>query len=289
MIRIPILVIATATALLATGCNMGEVATSSSPAAVKVNGDTISVDAIRTELAARNLPPEQAGAAEAQVLERMIDQQLLQQKALHDNLDSDPKIAIELGKARKAILAKAYVDKAVASLPKPGPDEINAYYSKNPALFEQRRIYRFLEMGAGLRPEQYEPMKKATAKATTLDELRNWLNTQRIPHSEITESTRTSEQLPPDLLPQLGQMRDGQILVFPGQGRVTILQLAQSRNVPLSLEEATPMIEQYFEGKMRNEIGAAEVKKLREAARLEYFGEHARSKPAAPANRVKSN
>ena len=65
MIRIPILVIATATALLATGCNMGEVATSSSPAAVKVNGDTISVDAIRTELAARNLPPEQAGAAEA--------------------------------------------------------------------------------------------------------------------------------------------------------------------------------------------------------------------------------
>ena len=48
----------------------------------------------------------------------------------------------------------------------------------------------------------------------------------------------------------------------------TVVQVAQVEEAPLSEEQAAPLIEQFLSGKQRLEVAAAEVKRLREAAKL---------------------
>jgi peptidyl-prolyl cis-trans isomerase C len=45
---------------------------------------------------------------------------------------------------------------------------------------------------------------------------------------------------------------------------------------PLSEAQAAPLIEQFLAGRRRLEIAAAEVKRLREVASIEYLGEFKR-------------
>jgi len=61
---------------------------------------------------------------------------------------------------------------------------------------------------------------------------------------------------------------------------VAILQLAQSQQAPLDLIHATTQIEQFLNNGKRFEIANAEVKKLRDAAKIEYVGEFEKTKPA---------
>ena len=84
-----------------------------------------------------------------------------------------------------------------------------------------------------------------------------------------------------DLLPNISKMNDGQIAVLRGPGRVAILQLAQSQQAPLDLVHATTQIEQYLTNGKKFEVANAEVKKLRDAAKIEYLGDFEKSKPAA--------
>lgn len=93
------------------------------------------------------------------------------------------------------------------------------------------------------------------------------------------DSTKSAEQLPMGLLPQLAKMGDGQIALIPAQGRVAILQLAQSQPAALDLKQATPLIEQFLVNGKRLELAKAEVKKLRDAAKIEYVGEFTTTKP----------
>jgi peptidyl-prolyl cis-trans isomerase C len=52
-----------------------------------------------------------------------------------------------------------------------------------------------------------------------------------------------------------------------------VVQVAQVEEAPLAIEQAAPLIEQFLAGKQRLEVAAAEVKRLREAARIEYIGD----------------
>ena len=258
--------------------------------AARVNGDEIYVNQPDPDAGSPVIPPSgETTKAAAELLERLIDQQLLMQKAIETKLDHDPQIAKAIADSKKQILAKAYVEKVMAVATSGTPDEISAFYAANPALFEKRRIYRFFELGVIAAPDKLEAVRKQAEKAKNLNQIVDWLKTRDIAFSRIADSTKTSEQLPMELLPQLSGMQDGQIAFILRSDRAAILQLAQSQNASLELQQATPLIEKFLLNKKRLQLAEAEVKKLRGEAKIDYVSDFVRSKPssAIPSNAVR--
>src|SRR5712691_12516259 len=94
-------------------CGKADVKKSSGQIVARVNGDEISVHQINSAMARSNdIPAEEAKQAAAQMLEKIIDQELLVQKALKDKLDRDPQVMQAIEGAKRQILARAYIERA---------------------------------------------------------------------------------------------------------------------------------------------------------------------------------
>ncbi len=249
----------------------------------KVNGDEISVHQINNAIARSNdIPPEEAKQASVQVLERIIDQELLVQKALKDKLDRDPQVMQSIEDAKRQILAKAYIERAAAASSTESREEIRKFYQENPALFERRRIYRVHELAVVAPREKLEALKAAAAAAKSLQDVAGWLKSQKLVF-QVAISNRPAEQIPLNMLPQLFEMREGQIVVIPTSRGASVVQLLQAQETSLSEQQATPIIEQYLHSRKQLAVAQAEVRRLREQARIEYVGEFEapRAQPAS--------
>jgi len=98
----------------------------------RVNGVEISSNEIRAN----------GSATLAQAVERVIDRELLVQKALEAGLDRDPLVKDSIDNARRQVLAQAYLDRTASGANRPSREEVRAFYAENPALFAERRVYR---------------------------------------------------------------------------------------------------------------------------------------------------
>lgn len=204
------------------------------------------------EISARQLPNPQA-------LEKIIDRELLVQKALAAGLDQDPAVLETIDNARRQVLAQAYVERVSAGNAKPSRDEVRAFYNENPALFAERRIYRIRELTLA------EPAEMA---AGDLEQIVASLRSRGARFS-LTTQTQPAEELPLAYLPRLARMKPGEVAVFG----TTAIQLIQAEEAPLAPEQAYALIEQFLAGRKRMALAAAEVKKLRESARIEYVAQ----------------
>jgi hypothetical protein len=86
-------------------------------------------------------------------------------------------------------------------------------------------------------------------------------------------STQGAEQLPLTYLSRLASMKEGEIAVFDAPAGAAVVQLVQAQDAPLSEREVAPLIGEFLSGRKRLEVAAAEVKRLRAAARIEYVME----------------
>lgn len=234
--------------------------------AAKVNGTPISV---------QQLAGAAAGAGSAQALEKIIDRELLVQKALQAKLDRDPQVVQALETSRRQLLAQAYLDRA-AGAAKSTPEEVSAFYAENPALFAQRRLYRLRELVVTASPEQVELVRSEAATARDLDEVAGWLKWRNLKVGPVTGATQPAEQLPLGHLSRLASMREGEIAVFASAPGATVVQLVHAQDAPLTEQQAAPLIEQFIAGRKRLELAAAEVRRLREVATIEYVGDFKR-------------
>jgi len=266
-----ILAVLLAPALLAAGCERARPIASEAPAgklAARVNGVEISL-----QQAAGGAPAGSAG----QALEKVIDRELLVQKALAARLDRDPHVMRELDAARRQVLAQAWLERAAAAAVKSTPDEVSAFYAENPSLFAQRRIYRLRELAVGVPAERIDMVRSEAATARDLDELAGWLKWRGFKTSAPTFMSGPAEQLPLSWLPQLARMREGEMAVIPSaQGGAAVIQLMAAQDAPLAERDAAPVIEQFIAGRKRLELAATEVRRLREAASIEYVGDFKR-------------
>ena len=85
--------------------------------------------------------------------------------------------------------------------------------------------------------------------------------------------TQPAEQLPLSQLPQLARMTEGEIAVFATPLGASVVQLIHAAEAPLSEQQAAPVIEQFLAARKRMELAAAEVRRLRDGARIEYVGD----------------
>jgi EpsD family peptidyl-prolyl cis-trans isomerase len=266
-------------------CGKADVKKASGQVVAKVNGDEISVHQINNAIARSNgndIAPDDAKQAAAQTLERIIDQELLVQTALKNKLDRDPQVMQALENAKRQILARAYIERATAASSTENGEEIRKFYQDNPALFERRRIYRMHELAVVAPREKLDALKAATAHAKSLEDVAGWLKSQKLVFQAVI-SARPAEQIPTNILAHVFEMREGQIAVIPTSRGASVLQLLQAQEASLSEQQAQPIVERYLQSRKLHATAQAEVKKLREHARIEYLGEFeaARAQPAS--------
>lgn len=267
--------------VVVTACGRSDGSKPASQVAVKVNGDEISVHQLNDLLARmgaqESAPPERVRTA---ALERLIDQQLTIQKAKELKLDRDASVMGTIEHARRQVLSQAYVEKMASEAPMPTPEAVRDYYAKHPELFAQRKIFRFQEIAAGVNQEQRERLETRLKTVKNFNELAAWMREQQIPFN-ADFSLKAAEQLPMGALPRFQAMKPGEIATFPAAGRVLIVQLVATQEVPMSEKEAEPFILRYLTGQNRTEAASRELKQLRAVAKLEYVGDFAKSKPDA--------
>jgi EpsD family peptidyl-prolyl cis-trans isomerase len=231
----------------------------------RVNGAAIS--------AANPGPTGAAGLRES--LERVIDRELLVQRALELRLDRDAAVVASLDAARRRILAQAYLDTlAVGAVSR---DEIHAFYAENPSLFAQRRIYRLRELMVSAPAELVDSLAAEATRTPSLEDVAAWLEQREARFSRVSLS-EPAEELPLAYLPRLARMKDGELAVFPRPayagftGGASVILVEHAEEAPLSEAQAQPVIERFLAARRRLEVAAAEVRRLRAAARIEYVG-----------------
>ena len=262
-------------AFIVAGCGESKNKPASQTAA-KVNGDEVTVHQINTELqrAAGGSIPAGANteAASKRILEGLIDQALLVQQAKEAKLDRDPQVLQQLESSRRQILAQAYIDRQAAASP-PTQEEIKEFYAKNPDLFDRRRVYAFREF-LFERARFSEEVRNQLNSAKSPADIARVLNVAGIRYRE-TNSTRPAEALPIEALPRIAQLAKGDSIAFTDQNLANVLVLIDYAVQPLTLERATPLIQQYLVNNKRREIAQAKSKELREKGKIEYVGSFA--------------
>jgi EpsD family peptidyl-prolyl cis-trans isomerase len=263
-------------------CGNADANKASSKVAARINGDEIWMQSLNSAVSGTpdDLLTAAPGKEPARALERAIDQELLVQKALQAKLDRDPRILREIESAKREILARAYLRQAVPGTPTTSPEEISNFYSRNPALFAERRIYWLQELTVTMPEGKVAALQAQSAQAKKLNDVARWLTSQDIPFTTDV-STRAAERIPLGMLRQLSRLNDGQITVYVGPDSVSVVQLMQSQSVPLTKAQARPVIERFLKTRKQLVLIAAELKKLRKKANIEYVGDFRPARTAA--------
>ncbi|MBQ0933712.1 EpsD family peptidyl-prolyl cis-trans isomerase [Ideonella paludis] len=260
----------------------GEKPKTATQAAVRVNDGEITVHQINQALQQqRGLKPEQLDSASRQVLERLIDQELAVQSAVAQKLDRDPKVVAAMEAAKREIIARAYAEQVAEAVAKPSAQEVQQYYDDKPALFAKRRAYTLQEFT--LKAGSIDPALLDTkmTQARNANEVAAALTAMDV-RFEVSQSTQGAESLPMSVVDKIGTLNVGQNLVLAQGGKpLKVLHIAAAQPGPVSLEQATPAIEQFILNERKRQAVEAAIKAARSSAKIEYQGKFA--EPAAAA------
>ena len=276
------LIALTAIALMLSGCEKPATAVKSETVAT-VAGDTISEAELNLAVSRLgDLNEAQTAEAKTKLLQALIDQRLVEQAAKKAGLDKEPEVAIAAAQASRQVLAEAYAERNFKDVAKPTEAEIAGYYEQHPELFSQRRIYRIQELELKLDQSRLSEVEEKLKTSHSMGDFVNWIKEQGI-EGKTAVAVKPAEQIAAQLLARLSQMKDGQVTILPGRpGSVLIQQLQESQLQPVSLEQASHAIERALMTQKRKELMEADLKKLREAAKIDYTSGYAPAPEAAP-------
>jgi hypothetical protein len=95
--------------------------------------------------------------------------------------------------------------------------------------------------------------------------------------------TRSTSDLPPQISSKLLTMPKGQIFIVNEGERALLIAIAEIKDAPVTLAVAGPQIEQALASDKNKELAAAEIKRLRTGAKIEYLNKELAMDPNAPA------
>lgn len=246
-------------------------ATSLPDAAAKAGGGIASE--FELDRAMARLGPMNAAdsaAARGRVLEALVDQHLVSRAARDAQLDKAPEVALAMQQAQRQVLVEAYMEHLFKDMPQPSEAEIQDYYTRHPELFAQRKAYRVQELELQLPAGRIAEVKAQLKQSRNLSDFTGWLGAQGIT-ARSAEAVRPAEKIPAVMLAQLVKMMEGQVVVVPmDENRISVLQLLGSQVQPVSLDQAKAAIAGLIMSGKRKTLLDAEVRKLRDAGKIEY-------------------
>jgi EpsD family peptidyl-prolyl cis-trans isomerase len=269
--------------LLVSGCGDKKKDKAATQAAARVNGQEITIHQINLVLEQqRGLPPVQAASASRMVLNRLVDQELALQEAQNQKLDRDPRVVRLVEAAKREIIARAYAERVGEAVVRPTADDVKKYYSANPALFSERRVYNLQELSIEAKPEQLESIKASLRSAKDSAAFLDSLKASGLKVNGRQAMT-PAEQLPIDRLGSFASMKDGEAVFNPISGGAQVIFVLGSRSLPVDEEQARTAIEQFLLNERRQKAIRDDLAALRAAAKIEYVGEFAADSKAAGA------
>jgi EpsD family peptidyl-prolyl cis-trans isomerase len=245
--------------------------TATAPTAMKVNGKAISVAEVESQLLQyQSLPDERKQAVTKNLLASLADSEMLHQAALKEKLDLEQAMQIRLNATRRLILANAYIESTMAAVPKPSDADVQAYFEANPARYAERKMYDLQEISIQAAPQQVAAIDALLAGPLQLDALMDHLRDRKIQHVDQHLVVSAEKVLEP-ILQKLGNARQGEFIRLADQGKLTLLFVNAIQAQPLSLDQATPLIQAHLYEARKAESMEAMLKQLRDQTRIEYF------------------
>lgn len=220
----------------------------------------------------RTAPPDPSAPTRTRAaLDSLIDQDLLQQEALKNDLDRDPEVIQALAAARRQILADIYAERTIYPRTTVSAADEAEYYRLHPSLFTARKIYQIeifnLEDGA-----PNEALRAELNRAHNAEDVSRILQQHNVPF-ERQSAERAAEQLPLEMLERFAGAQIGDIIIAPHTGdRAVLMQITQTVDKPLTLEQARPYIHQFLVTSRNHAAMQARMKELRARAKVVYLG-----------------
>ena len=218
---------------------------------------------------AGKLDRTQRDTAKAQILQTLINQKLIASAAKRNGLARNPAVHLEEESARRQVLVRAFAESLGTGIAKPTSQMVADYYQQYPQLFSRRRVYQLQEIHVQANAAQSGAIREQLARSASLTELFDWLNAQNM-HGTIMNGLKPAEQLPDTVRNELAKMSVGQVALLPAKDGVSLLQVQRIEDQPLTLAQAAPIIDKLLVAKQQKEMLDSELKKLRDAVKIEY-------------------
>ena len=265
--------VALAAALLLAACTGHK--KDATQSAARVDGTEITVHQINYKLQReRGLRPEQQEEAGRKVLEQLIDEQLIVEKAEKTKMDLEPAAQQTLDAARREVLSRAYVEQAAQSVTAPTDAAIHAYYDANPYLFSQRRVYTMQEYLARVPEDKIPALRKLVEGGRPPEEAEAWFKAQGAAFRG-QQSTHAAEQIPLGSLKEIAGIPVGHGLVASAGNQVHVTYVTSSTDAPVAFDRARGAITQFLVIEGRKKVTESNVAALKSAAKIDYAPQYA--------------
>jgi EpsD family peptidyl-prolyl cis-trans isomerase len=248
-------------------------------ALASVNGEEITALQLNEELQRAGVPAAQQEAASKQLLEALIDRQVVENVALKEKIDRDPKVMQAIERAKALIISQAYMQKKLSGIARPSKAEVEDYFNKHPELFRNRKQFDLRQLLIASK-DMNDALKQVIDKSKSLDEVAAWMESNKIGFAR-GQVSRTTTDLAPELVAKLQSMPKGQLFIINEGERAMLMTIVDIKEVPVKLAAAAPQIEQYLVNTRAKDAAKQEMERLRAAAKIEYLNQPAASAATA--------
>lgn len=242
-------------------------------ALASVNGEEITALQLNEELQRAGVPAAQQEVASKQLLEALIDRQVVENVALKEKIDRDPKVMQAVERAKALIISQAYMQKKLSGMAPPSKAEVEDYFNKHPELFSNRKQFDMRQLLIASK-DMNDALKQVIDKSKSLDEVAAWMESNKIGFARAQVS-RTTTDLAPELVAKLQSMPKGQLFIINEGERAMLMTIVDIKDVPVKLAAAAPQIEQYLVNTRAKDAAKQEMDRLRAAAKIEYLNQPA--------------
>ncbi len=247
----------------------------------RVDGTEITVHQLKYQMQRQRVRPDQEDAAAPKVLDQLIDEQLIVEKAEKTKMDLEPGARQALDSARRMVLARAYVEQATLSVPVPTEQAMRGYYDANPDLFANRRVFTLQEYLAKV-PEAQVPTLRAMVEAgKPTSEVEAWFKAGNHQFQPL-QSTAPAEQLQ-KVLKTLAPLPPGHGVVVSAGDQVHVTYVTSTTPAPVEFDKARQAIGQYLLNESRRKATDGNLAALRTSGKIDYAPQYAALAASGPA------
>ena len=262
--------IALASVLVA--CGRSSVDADSPQVAVRVNGSAITTPQIQAALTQESGSVPAASSNNSAILEQLIEEQLLVEKARQANIDQEPDVMMAMEAAKRTVLANEWLKRAAADVLPPTDRDIDDYLLQHSELNSGRHRFSFRLAVPDAPVTELPKLKELLARTKDLDEALNQLRDSNVQYV-LSQISMGSEQLPTELIANLIGLKNGERAAFAYRGGVGLVEMQSATTEVIDDAQRRRIVESTLILQRKNERAEATLNGLKANAKIELYGD----------------